>query len=211
MLHLIRNVCWRQLTVQVWATCMIVSLLTTCMNFHTPPLAQVAPFLMQVQDSRVKRGSNFGHNILCKHVCQLILVCTTQRFQAWSTASWTFPSVEAIATARVQAQHGPDRGSFLSIIFARHWASKSCSPSRALQSVHEISYCVLLLLCSLLSWSVHREKCLKLVHRSLVSLSLCIRLDVLDQCWQLSVSVSVSVSVFTEGRCAHIKATVCSY
>ena len=38
---------------------MDVSLLTTCLNFNTPPLAQVAPFSMQ--DSRVKRGNNIGY------------------------------------------------------------------------------------------------------------------------------------------------------
>ena len=62
-------------------------------------------------------------------------------------------------------------------------------------------------------------KCLKLVLRSMVSLSLCIRLDVHDQYGQLSVSVSgyvsvsvsVSVSEFHEGLCAHIEATACSY
>ena len=35
------------------------------------------------------------------------------------------------AMARVQAQHGPKKASVLSVILARHWASKSCSPSRA--------------------------------------------------------------------------------
>ena len=77
---------------------------------------------------------------LSKHVCQPKLVFTTQRFQAWSTASSPFRCVEAITTARVQAQHGPDKASGLSIILARYWASKSCSPSRA-------NHC---LLCSLL-------------------------------------------------------------
>ena len=32
---------------------------------------------------------------------------------------------------RVQAQHGPEKVSALSVILARRWASKSCSPSWA--------------------------------------------------------------------------------
>ena len=43
----------------VCTACMIVSLLTTCLNLNTPPLAQVATFSMQ--NSRVKRGSTTGH------------------------------------------------------------------------------------------------------------------------------------------------------
>ena len=39
-----------------------------------------------MQDSRVKRGSTIQQK-LTKHVCQLILVCTTQSIQAWKTAS----------------------------------------------------------------------------------------------------------------------------
>ena len=36
--------CVLKATVQVCTACMDVSLLTTCMNFNTPPLAQIAPF-----------------------------------------------------------------------------------------------------------------------------------------------------------------------
>ena len=43
----------------ICTACMIVSLLTTCLNLNTPPLAQVAPFSMQ--DSRFKRKSTTGH------------------------------------------------------------------------------------------------------------------------------------------------------
>ena len=35
---------------QVCTACMVVSLLTTCMNFNTPPLAQVAPFGRKIRD-----------------------------------------------------------------------------------------------------------------------------------------------------------------
>ena len=51
--------CVLKATVSACTPCMIVSLLTTCMNFNTPPLAQVAPFRYKI--SRVKRGSNIGH------------------------------------------------------------------------------------------------------------------------------------------------------
>ena len=34
--------------------CMIVSLLTTCMNFNTPPLAQVAPFRCKIRESNAE-------------------------------------------------------------------------------------------------------------------------------------------------------------
>ena len=51
--------CVLNATVQVCRGCMIVSLLTTCMNFNTPPLAQVAHF--SIQESRVKRRSKIGH------------------------------------------------------------------------------------------------------------------------------------------------------
>ena len=134
---------------------------------------------------------------LRKHVCQLILVCSTHAFKQGQLHHDHSQSVEAVTMARVQSQHGLEKSvcSF-SVILARHWASKSCSQSMAIQSVHEISSCLLLLLCSLLllcalalllafavlfAFMVHREKCLKLVHRSLVSLSLCNRLDVHDQ------------------------------
>ena len=157
----------------------------------------------------------------------LILVCTNQRFQTWSTASWPFRSVEAITMARVQAQHGPDKASALSIILARHWASKSCCQFTKFRIACCLGFatcsCSLLFLCSLLltlallfgvmirTSSEVPQTCPPF--RSLASLSLCIRLDVYDQYWQLSVSVSVLVhaSVFTEGLCAHVKATVWSY
>ena len=101
--------CVLKTTVQLCTACMIVSLLTTCLNLNTP-LAQIAPFRCKI------RNLNAGVTLetkLNKHVCQQILVCATPRFQAWSAASWPFQRVEAIATARVQAQHGPDKASAL--------------------------------------------------------------------------------------------------
>ena len=70
--------------VHVCAVCMIVSLLTTCLNLNTPLLAQVAPFRFKIRESNAEVPLDTK---LSKHVCPLILVCTTQRFQAWSTAS----------------------------------------------------------------------------------------------------------------------------
>ena len=61
--------------------------------------------------------------------------------------------------ARVQAQHGPDKAS----------------------SSHVIGLPKVVRQVGRFSQVTNREKCLKLVHRSLVSLILCIRLDVRDQ------------------------------
>ena len=76
--------CVLKATVQVCTACMIVSLLTTCLNLKTPPLAQVAPFRCKIRESNVEVPLDTK---LSKHVCQLIMVCTTLRFQAWCTAS----------------------------------------------------------------------------------------------------------------------------
>ena len=85
-----------------------------------------------MQDSRVKRGS--------KHVCQL--------------NAFKLQSVEATTTARVPSQPGPEKASALSVILARQWALdwalKVIRQIGRSVSIHEISYCLLLLLCSLL-------------------------------------------------------------
>ena len=51
--------CVLKATVQVCTACMIMSLLTTCLNFNTPPLAQVAPFRCKIRESNA--GSTTGH------------------------------------------------------------------------------------------------------------------------------------------------------
>ena len=80
--------CVLKATVQVCTACIVVSLLTTCMNFNTPPLVQIAPFNATfVSQTRKYRSTKK----LRKQVCHLILVCTTQSVQAWSTASLTIP------------------------------------------------------------------------------------------------------------------------
>ena len=146
--------CVLKATVHVCTACMIVSLLTTCMNCNTPPLAQVAPFGCKIRESNAEVTLDTK---LSKHVCQLILVCTTQRFQARSAASWPFHSVEAITTTRVQVQHGPNKASALSAILARQWASKSSSPISLLgvSQFNKISHCLLLLLCSCFAHCCH--------------------------------------------------------
>ena len=53
---------------QACTACMVMSLLTTCMHFNTPPLAQIAPFDARFASQTRKYRST----------CQLILVCTTQ-------------------------------------------------------------------------------------------------------------------------------------
>ena len=50
--------CVLKATVQVCTACMIVSLLTTCTNFNTLLLAQVAPFLCKIRESNAEVPSN---------------------------------------------------------------------------------------------------------------------------------------------------------
>ena len=54
--------------VQVCTACMIVSLMTTCLNLNTPPLAQVAPFRCKIRESNAEMPLDTK---LSKHVCQL--------------------------------------------------------------------------------------------------------------------------------------------
>ena len=197
--------CVLEAAVHVCTACMIVSLLITCMNFNTPPLVQVAPHSMQ--DSRVKRGCNNGHKTQ-----QARLPTDSGLYNS------TFPSlVNCISKRSTWLVY---KHSMVPLLSRRSVCSLSSSRVIRLLKVvrqakrpvnfHEISHCFAPCFapcsCSLLSWSVHREKCLKLVHCSLVSLNLCIRLDVHDQHWQLSVSVSVSVSVLvfpSHSVCSH--------
>ena len=69
--------CVLKATVQVCTACMVVPLLTTCMNFYAPPLAQIAPARFASQTRNYHSTKK-----LRKHVCQLIHVCTTQSVQA---------------------------------------------------------------------------------------------------------------------------------
>ena len=62
--------CVLKATVQVCAACMIVSLLTTCLNLNTSPLALVTPFRCKIRESNEEVTLDTQ---LSKHVCQLIL------------------------------------------------------------------------------------------------------------------------------------------
>ena len=46
--------CVLKANVQVCTACMIVSLLTTCLNLNTPPLAQAAPFRCKIRESNAE-------------------------------------------------------------------------------------------------------------------------------------------------------------
>ena len=136
--------CVLKANVHVCTACMIVSLLTTCLNLNTPPLGCT----FSMQDSQVKRGSTTGHK-------------TQQaRLPAESDLhNSTFPSlVNCILT--VSECQGDHHGSCTSTMVLPK-CLLSLSSSRILgllkvlrqfttwrQSVHKISFCLLLLLCA---------------------------------------------------------------
>ena len=132
--------CVLKATVQVCTACMVVSLLTTCMSFNTPPLAQIAPF-----DAKFASQTRKYHSTkkLRKHVCH---------FKAFK-----LQRVQAITMALVQAQHGPEKASALSLSSSRviglikvvRQASKATSQSSRNFALRVAL--ALLLLCSLLS------------------------------------------------------------
>ena len=193
---------------------MIVSLVTTCLNLNTPPLAQVATFRCEIRESNAEVTLDTK---LIKHACQLILVCTTLRFHAWSTASWPFRCVEGITMARAQSQPGPDKVSALSSSrVMRLWLdSKKLFANSLLgdRQFTKISYCLLLLLCScfapcpcssLLLFAPCFVPCWHgpFIVRRASNLStvpwfhfVCVSVSMFTITWQLSVSVSVPVSV----------------
>ena len=105
----------------VCTTCMIVSLLTTCLNLKTPPLAHVAPCRCKIRESNAEVPLDTK---LSKHVCQLILVCTTLRFQGWSNCTLTIPECQNDHHGLWTSTNGPDKASAPSIILALHWALK---------------------------------------------------------------------------------------
>ena len=101
-----------------------------------------------MQDSRVKHGSNIRHKTQQARLPADSGLYNSS-FPSLVNCILTIPECQAITTARVQAQHGPDKVSALSIILALHWALKVVRQSPTWrQSVHKISYCLLLLLCS---------------------------------------------------------------
>ena len=158
------------------------------MNFNTPPLAQIAPFDARFTSQTRKKA----------RLCQLKAINSS--FRVSKRSPWLMYHNSLGLKQRLLS---------LSVILARQWALdwalKVVRQIGRSVRIHKISYCLLLLHCSLLLRcpcfahcchdSVHREKCLKLFHLPLVSLGLCIRLGVHDQHWQLSVPVPVPVPV----------------
>ena len=133
--------CVMKADVHVCTACVIVSLLTTCLNLNTPPLAQVSPFRCKIRESNAEVPMDSKLN---KHVCQLIAL----RVQAWSTASWPFHNVKGDHHGRVRA-HVPTKR-----LLSRS-SSRILSLLKVLrkftawrQTIHNFSYCLLCLLCS---------------------------------------------------------------
>ena len=149
---------------------MDVSWLTTCMNFKTPPLAQIAHF-----DARfASRGR--------KHVCQL------KAFKAITAWSWKSVCSSSVILARYWAL---DWG--LKIV---RQIGRSISPREVSKCLLFLP-CSLLLRCTGFACCRHDPIIVRIASNfSTIPLILCIRLDVHDQHSQLSVSVSVLVSPY---------------
>ena len=109
---------------------------------------------------------------LRKHVCQLIVVKTIQSVQAWSTASRPIQSVEAIADLipPVSALSVTARSWALKVL--AKWSGQSVFKNFLAASCHCVASCH----CGHHPFIVRSAQ-----NRSLVSLSLHIRLDVRDQ------------------------------
>ena len=140
--------CVLKATVQVCTACMVVSLLRTCLNFKTPLLAQIAPFDTSFARQTRKYRST---KKLRKHVCQLILVCTTQAFK---------PGQLHLDHSTV-SKRSPWLVYNHSMVLKKRLFSLSSSrvigPRKVVRqvgesvSIHEISFCLLVFLCSLVS------------------------------------------------------------
>ena len=107
--------CVLKATVHVCTACLIVSLLTTCLNLNTPPLAQVAPFRCKIResnaavplDTKTQQARLPADSGLYNSTCPSLVNCI-----------FTIRECQSDHHARVQAQHGPDKVSDLSIILA---------------------------------------------------------------------------------------------
>ena len=73
-------------TVQICTGCMVVSILTTCTNFNTPPLMHITTAPLEARFAIQTRKYHSR-----KHVLQLILVCKTQSVQVLVNYMLTFP------------------------------------------------------------------------------------------------------------------------
>ena len=143
--------CVLKATVQVCTARMVVSLMTTYMNFNTPPLAQIAPF-----DARFASQKRKYHSTkkLRNHVCQMILVCATQAFKpgqlhlGHSRVSkrppWLVYNHSMVLNKRLLSLCHPLAS------LGSNWALKVVRQVGRPVSLHEISCRLTLLLCSLL-------------------------------------------------------------
>ena len=124
-------------TVQVCTACMIVSLLTTCMNFNTPPLARVAPFRCKIRESNA----------------EVTLDTKTQQARLPADSGPYNPTCPSLVNCilTIPECRSDHHGSCT----CTAWSRQRSAISLWRQSVHKISYCLLLLLCSCFAHSCH--------------------------------------------------------
>ena len=120
--------CALMATVQVCTACMVVSLLTTCMNFNTPPLAQIAPFDARFASQTRKKARLPTQSVQASE-------CRSDRHGSCTSTAWSRKSVCSLCHPRAS--------------LGSKWALKVVRQVERPVSFHEISHCLLLLLCSL--------------------------------------------------------------
>ena len=132
-------------TVLVCTACMDVSLLTTCMNFNTPPLVRIPPFLMQrlvkqnaevpfnkeTEKARLPTDSCL-YNSKRPSLVNCILTIPECRSDHHGSCTITAWSCKRVCS--------------LSVILARHCALKVVRQVERSVNLHDISYSLLLLL-----------------------------------------------------------------
>ena len=161
--------CVLKATVQVCTVCMVVSLLTTCMNFNTPPLAQIAPF-----DARFARQTRKKARLPTQSV--QASECRSDHHGSCTITAWLKKKKKRLLSLSSTRVIGLRLG------------SKSCSPSRQ-TSQYSRNFVLLVALALLLalalliavmirsSWEVPQT-----CPPFLVSISLSIRLINTDKC-----------------------------
>ena len=113
---------------QVCTACTVVPLLTTCMNFNTPPLSQIAPFEAKFGVTRATQAFRSG---------QLHLDHSrVSKRSPWLVYKQNMvPKKRLLSLCHLRASLGFD------------WALKVVRQVGRSISIHEISYCLLLMLC----------------------------------------------------------------
>ena len=141
-----------------------------------------AGYTFSMQDSRVKRGTNIGHKTQQARL-PAHSGLHNSTFPSLVNCISTIQSVEAITTARVQGQHGPDIASDLSITLARHLVFFKVLRQSLLGVIQFTRFPVACYSC--FAYCCHDpffvRSASNLSTVSWVSLSWCIRLDVRDQ------------------------------